>query len=299
MDFLFLIHLVNGLLMLGMPVGLAVFLTRRFHLGWGLVWIGAATFILSQAGHIPFNLLLTRLFQWKVLPSPPVSWAPYFNPIVLGLSAGLFEELSRTAVYAWWAKDARSWRKGLLLGAGHGGVEAFILGLVAMYGFIQLVQLRGMDLTKVFAADQLAAAQQQVASYWSAPWTEALLGALERFFAIPFHLFMSVLVLQAFTRRQAGWVVLAVFWHALVDASSVYMITAMQGLPRINYAVEGLVALLSIIGVILMFRLRQPEPMPVPLARPEVAPPIATEALNPVEMSQKASPDKLDDSKYL
>jgi len=46
MDILFLAHLLNGLLMIAMPVGLAIFLTTRWKLGWRLWLIGAATFIL-------------------------------------------------------------------------------------------------------------------------------------------------------------------------------------------------------------------------------------------------------------
>ena len=32
----FFFHLLNGLLMVGMPLALAVYLTRRFHSGWRL-----------------------------------------------------------------------------------------------------------------------------------------------------------------------------------------------------------------------------------------------------------------------
>ena len=62
MDLLIITRLLNWLLMIGLPVGLGVYLTRRFRLGWRLWWIGAATFVLSQVGHIPFNWILTRLF---------------------------------------------------------------------------------------------------------------------------------------------------------------------------------------------------------------------------------------------
>ena len=78
MSLLFFTHLLNGLLMIAMPIGLGIFLTRRFHLGWHLWWLGAATFVLSQAGHIPFNWLITRFFQLGILPAPPPSWKPYF-----------------------------------------------------------------------------------------------------------------------------------------------------------------------------------------------------------------------------
>lgn len=262
----FFFHLLNGLLMVGMPLALAAYLTRRFHSGWRLVWIGAATFLISQAGHIPFNTLVTHLFQVGVLPKPPASWVPYFNPIFLGLSAGLFEELARTAVYAWWARDARTWRKGVLFGAGHGGAEAVILGGLALYSLIQMVALRHADLSKLVPPDQLSLAQHQVSAYWSMPWYTALLGALERVFAIPLQITLAVIVLQAFIRRQPAWVGLAILLHALVDALAVYLPVVWRGAPWSTLAVEGVVGAFSVLGVILLVFLCRSEPR----ADPEV-----------------------------
>jgi len=83
-------HPLNAILMIALPVVLGILLERKFHLGWGLWWIGAGTFIFSQVGHIPFNIGLTALFQRGVLPSPPQSWTLVFNAAILGLSAGLW-----------------------------------------------------------------------------------------------------------------------------------------------------------------------------------------------------------------
>ena len=47
-------------LVLFLVIGLGVFLTRKYNLGWRLYWIGGALFIISQILHIPFNILLDR-----------------------------------------------------------------------------------------------------------------------------------------------------------------------------------------------------------------------------------------------
>lgn len=112
MNILLLTHPLNGLLMIGMPIALAVYLTRHFKYSWSLVGIGAATFILSQVGHIPFNALLNSLFVEGKLPMPPENLRLIFFSILGGLSAGLWEELSRFAAYRWFAKEARSWGAG-------------------------------------------------------------------------------------------------------------------------------------------------------------------------------------------
>ena len=299
MDYLFFVHLLNGLLMVGMPLGLVVYLTWRFRMGWRLWSIGAATFVLSQVGHIPFNALLTRLFQLGVLPQPPAAWWPYFNPVVLGLSAGLFEELSRAAIYAWWARDARSWRRGVLLGAGHGGAEAILLGVLVLYTFLQMAALRNADLSTLIPAGQIQLAQQQLHAYWSASWTASLLGAVERLFTIPTQICLSVIVLQAFTRRQPGWVALAVLWHATLDGVTVYLGSLWQGLPWASYAIEGVIGVMAVMSVIILFALRRPEPEPEPVPAAPVPEPIPLQSIQPVTMSQEITPEALDKSKYV
>ncbi len=261
MDLLFFTHLFNGLLMVALPVGLAMFLTRRFHLGWRLWWIGAATFVLSQVGHIPFNAIFTRLFASGALPKPPAAYNLIFSAVFLGLSAGLFEELARAAVLRWWADDARSWRKGVLFGAGHGGAEAIILGLLVLYTFANMVAMRGADIARFVAPAQLALAQQQVNAYWSASWPLSLLGAVERIFTIPFQIALAVLVLQAFTRKQPAWVLLAVFYHAVVDASLVYFAALWRPFAWGTYAAEGIIAAAALVSIAIIFALRRPEPV--------------------------------------
>jgi uncharacterized membrane protein YhfC len=255
MDLLFITHLLNALFMIGLPIGLAVFLARRWRLGWRLWWIGAATFILSQVGHIPFNALASLALNRTALAAWPHSSQLIFNAIFLGLSAGLFEELSRYAMYRWWAKDARSWRRGVLAGAGHGGAEAILLGMITLAAFIQLAALRGADLSTVVPAAQLALAQQQLAAYWAMPWYDSLLGATERMLTIPVQIAFSVLVLQTFIRRQSSWIWVAVLFHAAVDAFAVL------SLPLLGmYWTEAIVAVLSIFCIGIIFWLRQPEP---------------------------------------
>ena len=128
-------------------IGLGVYLTRKYNLGWRLFWIGAALFIIAQVLHIPFNLLIDRLFRNGVLPSVPEGYQVLFSAVFLGLSAAFFEELTRYAGLRWWAKEARSWAKGLLFGYGWGGMEAskqafaLITG-VGRYGALTTVHRR-------------------------------------------------------------------------------------------------------------------------------------------------------------
>jgi len=285
-DLLLIAHLLNALLMIGLPVGLAVLLIARWKLGWRLLFAGAVTFVVSQVGHVPFNLGATALLNRTSLVSLPVQGQLAFNAVFLGLSAGLFEELCRYGMYRWWLKDARSWRKGVLAGAGHGGGEALLLGVLALYAFLQLTALRNADLSTLVPAGDLARVQEQVLAYWSMTWYDSLLGALERLIALPIQIALSLLVLQAFLRRRAGWVVLAVGYHALVDASAVL------ALPHGAYLVEAVAGGFALISLALIVLLRRPEPALdlEPLPRVTADPFVPA----PVEETR----ERLDDTRY-
>jgi len=287
MDMVSIVHFLNGLLMILLPVGLGIFLTRRWKLGWRLWMIGAGTFILSQVGHIPFNLLMSALLNQTPLVDIAPAGQLIINAVFLGLSAGLFEELCRYGMFRWWGRDARSWRTGILTGAGHGGIEAIILGVLASISFFSLFAMRGADLAALFPADQLSLAREQITAYWSMTWYDSLLGAVERLFTIPVQIAFAVIVLQCFTRRQAYWVWLAVGYHALIDATAV--IAVKYAGP---YGTEAIVAGFSVLSVIIIFLLRRPEPAPD--AEPPSPAPVAEFRPQPVEETS----DKLEDTRF-
>jgi uncharacterized membrane protein YhfC len=287
---LYLTYSLNFLLMMALPVLLGICLTRRFRLGWGLWAIGAATFVLSQVVHIPLNLGLTALFTNGLLPPPPDSWKPFFNPIVLGLTAGLCEETARYLVYRFWIRGASTWREGVLFGAGHGGIEAIIFGGVAAWTTIQLFAFRDVDLTTLsLTPEQMTLAQQQVEAFWSAPWYATLLGAVERVFALSFHMAMAVVVLQAIKRRNLLWLGLAVAAHTLLNAVTLYAI------PLVGpYWTEVIVGGFSLVSLALLFALRpaQDEAVSVPVTM------LPSTSTAPARLSPREASEQLANSRF-
>jgi uncharacterized membrane protein YhfC len=193
------------------------------------------------------------------------------------LSAGLCEELARYLVLRFWLKDVRTWRKALMFGAGHGGIEAAILGVLAATTTLNIFILRNADPAQLgVPADQIPAVVAQVEAAWNLPWIMQLLGAVERAFTLCVHLGLTILVLQAFTRRNNLWLVAAIAWHTLANAAALIVLAAWG--PLWTEAVVGVVALTSL-GFV--FALRQPEPPP-PATAP--LPPLATAApVSPAE----------------
>ena len=284
------VRALNAGLMIALGLALGAWLARRRKLPWGLFGIGATTFVASQIGHIPFNaLVLSRVIDglgWAEMAS---TGSLIGASALLGLSAGVFEEGARYVMYRFWAKKARTWDESLMIGAGHGGIEAILLGLLTAYALLQALALRGVDLATVVPAEQLEIARLQLDAYWAVPWYAALLGAVERAFAICLHLSLSVLVLQCFTRRKWFWLPLAIGWHALVDGVA---LVAVQHLGP--YWTEALVGMMAVISLGILFALR-PRPMP-PAASTDARP---AERIPPLSrQEERPTQDQLDDSRF-
>ncbi len=286
MNIMIMIHALNGLLMIAMPIVLAIILTRHWKMGWSIWWIGISAFIISQVGHIPFNWGAGLLInQFDLVYWPPLA-QQVFNAIFLGLSAGVFEEVTRYLVLRFWAKKARSWQNGILFGIGHGGSEAIILGVLVLLTYTSMLAIHGTDLSTLVPSDQLELTQRQVQAYWSIPWYDSLLGAVERLFTIPVQICMAVLVMQAFTRKKIGWLFLAILYHAVVDGTVVFL------MPTLGvYWTEALAGGFALLSLAIIFLLRQPEPalIPEPLSAPT-----STVTFRPVEETS----ENLDNSRY-
>ena len=237
-------HAVSFLGMIILPIVLWIYFTRKFSLSWKLVLAGGLTFIASQVPHIPLVLAMGPFLKGLSL---------LVNAIILGLLAGIFEETARYILFKLILKKSRSWKEGVLVGLGHGGTEALILGVLAALTFVTMIGYRNIDLSTIpsIPADQLELAKQQVAAYWSAPWYIALMGLVERISTICLHVSWSVMVLYAVAYHKPIWFWLALLAHALVDAVAVYVA------PKVGtLAIEGIIAIFAIISLWIIFKMR-------------------------------------------
>lgn len=237
-------YIISFLGMIFLPIIAWIYFSRNFRLSWKLVLAGGLTFIASQILHIPLVAAFGSFFAKSTL---------LVNAVVLGLLAGIFEETARYILYKFILKNSRTWKEGILVGLGHGGTEALILGVLTATAFATMIAYRSIDLSTVpsIPADQVELATQQVAAYWSTPPYLAIMGFVERIFAMCLHVGLSVMVLYAIAYKKPVWFWMALLWHALVDAVAVYMIQKVGVL-----AVEGIVAVFALISLWIVFILR-------------------------------------------
>lgn len=223
------------LIIILVPVAAIIWLRRVRRVPWLFFCVGILTFLGAQLIHLPLNELLTEV---GLLTQDPASGSLYVTAIILGLTAGLTEELARTAGYAI-VRRARRYEDGIMMGLGHGGIEAMIIAVLVAASVSSLWLVReGVSPPIELTAEQSAALDQQFLLMSDSPIV-AILPLVERLIAMTLHISLSIMVLMAFVRRSWLYVVAAVAVHASVDFLAVVATAQLEN----TWLVEGLFAL--------------------------------------------------------
>lgn len=207
----------NILVALALPVAVLIWLAvRRRALVWPFL-SGALTFIVTQM------LLRVPLLSWLGTTAWFTAFTmvqPVVYSLLLGLSAGVFEECGRYAAMRFTLRGKQSWQAAVAFGLGHGGIEA--------------VMVVGLNNVALLAASIAAP------GFYPLPAAgEVFMAGTERLFTLLAHVGWSVMVMRAVQRSKPGWLGLAVLLHGLVDG--LIGILQMAGLGI--YGIEAYVAL--------------------------------------------------------
>jgi len=204
---------LGGLFILVFPVVGALLVWRKTGAKWLYFLIGMATFFLFQGIlRIPAISLIQYFFAEWLQSSTLISWTWL---VLLCLTAGIFEEGGRYLALRFVLKAPHAWKNGLMFGLGHGGFEAWLIGLGAIVGNIVLMFMPAETLQ----GPALAAKEQILAM----PLLMTAVSPLERLMATVCHVGFTLVVLRAF-RHSASvwkWLALAVIAHALVNLVAV------------------------------------------------------------------------------
>jgi uncharacterized membrane protein YhfC len=256
----FFVRLLAGLEIVGLVVALGVFLRRKIYPSWKPFWWGALCFVLSQVAHIPFNGLLLNalLFRWGWTDLMHLRGAPLVvTSCLLGLSAALFEETARWILYRCKfsapQQMQKSYKLAIMVGAGHGGCEAALVGIATILTLVGMTVLRlNPQAMNDMPEEQKEMVEEQLSTYWSMSGFLVSMAPVERVIAMSFHMSASVLVCRGFgTTTTNGrppppyawryyW--MAVAFHAALDAIAVYLVVATGS----AYAVEGVFAVTAL-----------------------------------------------------
>jgi uncharacterized membrane protein YhfC len=262
----------GGALVLALPVVIGVIIRRRTGASWRAFGLGAATFFASQCVlRLPWQIPLGLWLGPRIKDSAALftAWLA-----ASALTAALFEECGRYVALRWFSKDERSWRVGLMLGAGHGGLEAMIVGLtIAGNGVFYAVV--GTGASASLPPEALVKVQ---AAYAALGPIDALAGTVERFIAVAAQMAMSVVVAQVFVRAAPlsdtggvarlamRWLAIAIGMHFVLDFA--FAGAAMTLVKRTGSAMVGELALLPALFVAVWVIWRTREGLKDGLSRP-------------------------------
>ncbi len=245
--------------MLLLPIALAIGLRRKYRVPWVYFSVGVLTFIGAQIVHLPLNHLFETL---EVLPDGSGSTDNVIAmAAILGLTAGVTEELSRAAGYSI-VKKARRFQDGIMLGLGHGGIEAMLVAVVLATSVSSLVYFSEANESVVdLLPEQAVAIEKQINLLTETPML-AVAPLVERIIALAMQVSLSVIVLQAFVKRNWLYVLSAIIIHATFDFVAVYASNEISNV----WLLEGILALFVLPFVLWIRRQR-----PVSIGRKDIS----------------------------
>ena len=202
------------LICVGITAAGAIWFFRRRDGTFATFLTGALCFLISQPLlRIPLIRLLGQKSDWFTL-------LPYTNIVlyylIMGFTAGLFEETARFIALKFIRRGCTSWIDGIAYGLGHGGIEATWLFVMQVLPLIRQGQT-GINLA---------------------------IGAWERIFTILVQIGLSFLVLYGIKTHRMRWLIIAIALHTLVDFLIIIgNVWIVEGL----ITVEGILSLIFVI----------------------------------------------------
>ncbi len=248
------------------PIVLGYLIVRKYSISWKLFGLGAFGFIIVQLIHTPLVVVIQQpllLSLREVFPSGTLALAAF--SLVLGFLAGIFEEPARYIIFRWIfprLKIPLTRDRGLLFGAGWGGVESMfvaVLLLLTMVSYLYAPMVTEEQLQAANASIGGTLTQEQIQQILAQ--NEALMqitpfdilpGLAERMMTIIHHLAWTIMILAAVVFSRHLFLVLAIVWHAGIDAISVYLAST-SGIVTAE-AVIFVSALLAVVYLVWQWR---------------------------------------------
>lgn len=248
--------IITGLLSVAVPVLIAIYLRKKYNCNLKCFLVGALVWIV-------FAKILEAFAHYIVLFKSPAGATIQGNlwmyALYGGLMAGLFEEVGRFVGMHYFLKDCiDNDRNSLMYGAGHGGMEAIIaVGLIMLQNIAVSLQINNRALGPSYEVLKTLPEEQGIASLNSLfqlvdtePYV-FLMGMVERIPAIAFHIALSVLVWKVVKESKVLYLILAIFFHFLLDAATVLVAGSVDNVFLIEGFIYAMSAILICVIVLL------------------------------------------------
>ena len=213
---------VSMLLSVGLPIFLCIFVHKKTK-----AWVPA--FFIGCGIFVGFAMILEQILHMVVLTATGSVLQDniWLYGIYGGLAAALFEETGRWIAMKFCLKKHLTKENALMYGAGHGGIEAFlILGMSSMSNLLTAAMINGGLMEKTMSALDASAQEQtynQLSVLWTTPAYQFYLAPVERIIAIALQIGLSVLVYSAVKTGKKLHLAAAFGIHFAVDFLTVVL----------------------------------------------------------------------------
>jgi uncharacterized membrane protein YhfC len=201
------------LITIGLPIGVAFWFKKKYHLPWRIFSYGALAYFLAQA---LVSILVTGFLS--LVGSGTITLSDrtlYVVQIVISvLLTAVMGVIIRWLGMKHLNEDLDNLKSAYAIGIGFGGIESIMLvGIPLLATFIPMVRNINIDpLTTTLEPEVIT----QIEELWQVSPIVPLAGALERIAAFVLHITVTILVLQIFKRKNNLWLAAAVGLEALV-----------------------------------------------------------------------------------
>lgn len=264
----FVIMILGTLIFLLVPVLIAIIWKIRKKERFTTILAGAAVFLLFvQILEKPIqNVLVFPTLMGlpdhaiaKFISARPLLWS-----VIVGLFPGVFEETGRLIAFMTILRKRKNRETSISYGIGHGGFEVMLLMGVAYAEYIMYAVMINTGMFGTIVDQAMAQAPAQVGQLTALAsqlavisFADLAIGAMERVFAVLFHIGASILVFYACRDKDKFWLYpLAILLHTLMDAiAGMTMVSAyLPGKENIlNISTWGLEAIIGVIGCLVFF----------------------------------------------
>jgi uncharacterized membrane protein YhfC len=229
-----LMYLIAAAVMIGLPLLIGRYANRKYKAPWKLFGWGALCFVLVQLVHAPLVYFTQgEMFQWigSMVTGNMATYAVF--AVFLGLLAGLFEEVGRYVVFHFKKKEWKlDMKKALMFGAGWGGIESILLGLlmlVSMFAYAgaapitpDYFQSLNASMNGTLTAEDVVAINEEMDAFLNLTPFDLLPAPIERAGTIMLHIALTLMVAAAVIESRKILLVGAVFFHSPLDALAVF-----------------------------------------------------------------------------